>query len=47
MPIRAYPEEYFQNQNENLKYLKWGAILVIVGVLLGALIMYIGGKNAH
>ena len=38
MPIRTYPEEYFQNQNNYKKI----ALLIFGGILIGATIAIIG-----
>ena len=51
MPIKIYPQEYFHtNLNEDSSFkegLKWGAMLLAIGIILGALIVSLaGGKHA-
>ena len=48
MPIRAYPQDYLQTGENDFKSgIKLGAMLVLVGVVVGAAIVFIaikGGK---
>ena len=45
MVQRVYPQEYFQVNNDFKEGLKWGAFLILVGIVVGAAIVYMGMKK--
>ena len=51
MPVRTYPEDYFQNINKDNMFLYFAimisAMFITIGIILGALIVSLaGGKHA-
>lgn len=45
MVARIYPQEYFASNNEFKSGLKWGALIMLVGIIIGAIIVYLAGRK--
>jgi len=41
---RISPQQYFMSENQFKEGLKWGATLIIIGIVIGALIVYLARR---